>query len=112
MNNLDNSDAWEYQGYAFRVDGQTLINGDLTVSGQIKEVKDMLGLYEVYVIDTKAKHIVTNDRLIAKDEDKAKLQVAASLNPQSDFPENLEFFVRCIGQWEDKRPKEVKIVKE
>lgn len=74
--------------------------------------KDMMGLYEVYVVDTKAKHVVTNDRVIAKDADKAKLSVAAKLSPQSEFPENLEFFVRCIGEWRDERPKEVKIVKE
>jgi len=98
-------------GYVLRVDGQALINGDLTVSGQIKEVKNMMGLYDVYVVDTKKGKVIIHNEVVAKDEDKARIRVAIG-HTIDLVPDSIEFFVRCIGTWEDKKPREVKIVKE
>ena len=74
--------------------------------------KDMMGLYEVNVVDTKKnQEVLENLRVIAKDEDKAKMFAVTELGKPLDI-ENHQFFVRCIGQWESRKPKEVKIVKE
>jgi len=72
--------------------------------------KDMMGLYEVYVVDTKKGKLLFHNDIVAKSEDKAKLRVAMGQSP--DIPDDVEFFVNCIGQWESKKPREVKIVKE
>jgi len=74
--------------------------------------KDMMGLYEIDVVDTKKHEIIESGMMtIAKDETRAKMRVAKTYNLDLDN-EYLEFFVRCIGQWESRKPKEVKIVKE
>ena len=72
--------------------------------------KDMMGLYEVYIVETKTPKVLESDTVIAKNEERAKIKVAVRFGEyDSDY---IEFFVRCIGQWESKKPKEVKIVKE
>ena len=76
----------------------------------IKEDKDMMGLYEVYVVDTKKGKLLIHNDIVAKNEDKAKLRVA--MGHGTDIPDDVEFFVHCIGTWESRKPKEVKIVKE
>ena len=72
--------------------------------------KDMMGLYEVYVVDTKKNTKVLVNDIIAKNEERAKMTVCNGFD--APVPEECEFFVRCIGQWESRKPKEVKIVKE
>lgn len=97
---------------ALDITGNTSINGDLTVTGKIKGGKDMMGLYEVNVVDTKKnEEVAENIRVIARDEDKAKMMALGEIGKIFNI-DNCTFFVRCIGQWESKKPKEVKIVKE
>lgn len=74
--------------------------------------KDMMGLYEVAVVNIKTNTQLGTETAIAKTEDGAKLKVIGLLDIFHEEPDELEFFVRCVGQWESKRPKEVKIVKE
>ena len=74
--------------------------------------KDMMGLYELDIVDTKKHKLIEYAvRRIARGEIKAKMMVAKDYNLDLEN-EYLEIFVRCIGQWESRKPKEVKIVKE
>jgi len=98
--------------YALDITGNTNINGDLKVTGKIIGGNDMMGLYEVNVVDTKKnEEVAENIRVIAKDEDRAKMVALTEIGKSFDI-DNCEFFVLCIGTWESKRPKEVKIVKQ
>ncbi len=125
--------GWDY--ILVDVDGQECaikIDGDMSISGKIsskqwdeleeevnklKEANKMaqMGLFEVYVVDTKNRKYMSNV-LIAKDESAAKLKQAQGLQRWLDDnkvnEDFIEYFVRAIGVWEDKKPKEVKIVKE
>lgn len=100
-----------YDNYGFRVEGtDTLIDGNLKVTGKIKGGNDMMGLYEVNVVDTKKnEEVAENIRVIAKDEDGAKMMALEEIGKTLDI-NRVVFFVRCIGTWESKKPKEVKIV--
>lgn len=75
-----------------------------------KEDKNMMGLYEVTAINTKENKELFCNRVIANSEDKAKIKAAKGFD--KDIPDEVEFFVCLVGQWEEKKPKEVKIVKE
>lgn len=73
--------------------------------------KDMMGLYEVYVVNTKTQS-VHHQKVFAKDEVGARVKALRTADPIGFPDDNVEIFVNLIGQWEDKKPKEVKIVKE
>jgi len=85
----------------------TIIMDDLINEGG---EKDMMGLYEVIAVDTKKGVKLLHSDVVATDGDKAKMKVAFGF--EKEVPEHVEFFVRCIGQWESRKPKEVRIVKE
>jgi len=70
--------------------------------------KDMMGLYEVFVVDKK-KGLVVGDTIIAKDERIAERKIVF---PGDWNLDDLVFFTRCIGQWKSEKPQKVKIVKE
>ncbi|KKN72805.1 hypothetical protein LCGC14_0406600 [marine sediment metagenome] len=111
------------QEYARRIDGDMSISGKISSKqweeleeevNKLKEANKMaqMGLYEVNVVNTKKnEEVEENIRVIAKDEDRAKMVALTEIGKSFDI-DNCEFFVRCIGQWESKKPKEVKIVKE
>jgi len=111
------SDTITANQWSVLMEGNTKINGDLTITGEIKGgEKDMMGLYEVYVVNTKKEGGVPY-LIFAKNEDTAKLKCArkalhAGVGELDEEENDLEYFVRCIGQWKSKKPKEVKIVKE
>ena len=75
--------------------------------------KDMMGLYEIYGVDTKRNVLVDRLTFVAKDETKAKMKFLhnSSLGNNVDA-DNLELFTLLIGEWKDEKPREVKIVKE
>jgi len=95
--------------YEFRVSNtNTLIDGNLKVTGKIIGGNDMMGLYEVFVVNKKRSFIV-GDTIIAKDERIAERKV---IFPGDWNLDDLVFFTRCIGQWKSEKPQKVKIVKE
>lgn len=77
-----------------------------------KEDKDMMGLYEVAIVNTKTKEFFC-DKFIATSNSSAERRMF------KEFPETMNWdddyvkvFTHCIAEWEDKKTKEVKIVKE
>jgi len=97
--------------YALDITGNTNINGDLKVTGKIIGGNDMMGLYEVYVVNTK-KQNVHHQKVFAKDEVGARVKALRMADPIGFPDDDVEIFVNLIGQWTSKKPKEVKIVKE
>lgn len=73
--------------------------------------KDMMGLYQVYIVDTKKNIVLHTPVIIAKSEDRAKMK-AVKLDDIDMDNDYIEVFVDLVGQWGSKKPKEVKIVKE
>lgn len=124
----DTTSNWSYiptmvdgQEYAIKIDGDMSISGKIDSKqweelekevNKLKEANKMaqMGLFEVYVVDAKKGKLLIHNDIVAKNEDKAKLRVA--MGHGTDIPDDVEFFVRCIGTWESRKPKEVKIVKE
>lgn len=122
----DTNVDWKYHTaseYAIKIDGDMSISGKISskqweeLEKEVKKLKEankmaQMGLYEVNVVDTKKnEEVAENIRVIARDEDKAKMVALTEIGKSFDI-DNCTFFVRCIGVWEDKKPKEVKIVKE
>ena len=123
---------WQYYAlepikkYAIRIEGDMSISGNISskqwdkLEEEVKKLKEankmaQMGLFEVYVVDTKNRKYMSNI-LIAKDESAAKLKQAQGLQRWLDDnkinEDFIEYFVRTVGIWKDKKPKEVKIVKE
>jgi len=88
--------------------GYVYVDGGLTVIEKIKGGKDMMGLYEVYVVETK-KQLFAVDQIIAKE---ARIAERKTNIPDDYNLDDCVFFTKLIGEWESKKPKEVKIVKE
>jgi len=112
--------ALDYK-YAIKIDGDMSISEKISskqweeLEKEVKKLKEankmaQMGLYEVVVVDTKKRKIIVKNIVIARNEDKAKMKVV--IGHATDISDDVEFFVRCIGAWEDRKPKEVKIVKE
>lgn len=70
--------------------------------------KDMMGLYEVYVVNKKLGK-QANDVVVAKDDRIAERKVVL---PGDWNLDDLVFFTRLIGEWKSEKPQKVKIVKE
>jgi len=73
--------------------------------------RDMMGLYEIYVVDKKNKVFVGKETVIS--DDIARAIMIATKRMEVDVEnENLTMEAKMIMQWESKKPQEVKIVKE
>lgn len=109
----DDSETWQIN-YTYWPSPGSKESLENPTSGQIpkEEVKkDMMRLYQVYIVDTKKNIVLHTPTIIAKSEDKAKMK-AVRLGDVDVENEYIEIFVQVVGEWESKKPKEVKIVKE
>jgi len=73
--------------------------------------KDMVGLYEVTVVNTKTNEFILKHTVVAKDATRAQMKTVRrqDIDITND---DIKFFVRMVCEWESKKPKEVKVVKE
>ena len=69
---------------------------------------NMMGLYEVYVVNKKL-NLHAKNAVIAKDDRIAERKIGF---PEAWDLDNLVFFTRCIGEWKSEKPQKVKIVKD
>ncbi len=77
-----------------------------------KKDKDMMGLYRVYAVDTKLNEELGEVRVIAKTSQRAVMKSQNKFIDDAADNDDIEFWTELVFEWESKKPKEVKIVKE
>ncbi len=116
---------WQYyppQEYAIKIDGDISISGKISskqwekLEEEVKKIKEankmaQVGLYEVYVVDKKNKVFVGKESVISDDIARA-IMIATKRMDIDVENENLAMEAKMVMQWESKKPKEVKIVKD
>ncbi len=113
-----NGEFWHYSPTTIMVSGgaygtEIEIWGIVSPNTKKGEVREMRGLFEVYVVDPEAGEIVYSEDVIAKDKEMAKLKALQACEVPLDDLDDFDIICNRLGDVRKKKEiAEVRVVKD
>ena len=113
-----NGELWHYSPTTIMVSGgaygtEIEIRGIVSPNTKKGEVREMRGLFEVFVVDPEEGEIVFGDVVVAKDKEMAKLKVLQACEVPLDDLDDFDIICNRLGDVRKKKEiAEVRVVKD